>query len=54
LKRTLQTALVWTLYEELVPRLSALYHVALAQQAAEQEAQQGAESQQQPSKQRRR
>lgn len=29
LKRTVQTALVWTLYEELVPRLSALYSLAL-------------------------
>jgi len=37
LKRTLQTALVWTLYEELLPRLSAVYSLALAQQAAEDE-----------------
>lgn len=39
LKRTMQTALVWTLYEELLPRLSAVYHLAVAQQAAEQEQQ---------------
>lgn len=46
LKRTLQTALVWTLYEELLPRLSAVYHLAVAQQAAdqEQEQQQGGSS----------
>jgi solute carrier family 25 protein 38 len=37
LKRTLQTALVWTLYEELVPRMSALYMLATAQQAADSE-----------------
>lgn len=36
-KRTLQTALVWTLYEELLPQLSALYMLATAQQAAESE-----------------
>jgi hypothetical protein len=34
LKRTLQTALVWTLYEELLPRLSAVYHLAVVQQDA--------------------
>jgi solute carrier family 25 protein 38 len=28
LKRTAQTALVWTLYEELVPRISALGEAA--------------------------
>jgi hypothetical protein len=39
----MQTALVWTLYEELVPQLSAVYHLAVAQQAAEQE-QQGSNS----------
>lgn len=39
LKRTLQTALVWTLYEELLPRLSAVYHLAVAQQEAAQETQ---------------
>lgn len=37
LKRTLQTALVWTLYEELVPRMSALYMLATAQQDADSE-----------------
>jgi solute carrier family 25 protein 38 len=37
LKRTLQTALVWTLYEELLPKLSAVYHLAVAQQEAEQQ-----------------
>eukprot|EP00775_Hariotina_reticulata_P002818 gene2818-3111_t len=37
LKRTLQTALVWTLYEELVPRLSAVYALAVAQQDVEQQ-----------------
>lgn len=41
LKRTLQTALVWTLYEELLPRLSAVYHLAVAQQEAAQETQAG-------------
>lgn len=30
LKRTCQTALVWTLYEELLPRLTAVYAVAMA------------------------
>jgi hypothetical protein len=41
LKRTLQTALVWTLYEELLPQLSAVYHLAVAQQGAMQEASSG-------------
>jgi solute carrier family 25 protein 38 len=44
LKRTLQTALVWTLYEELLPRLSAVYHLAVAQQEAAQETQAGSSS----------
>lgn len=39
LKRTLQTALVWTLYEELLPRLTSVYHLAVAQQDAAQEQQ---------------
>eukprot|EP00879_Flechtneria_rotunda_P006625 GHRR01006963.1.p1 GENE.GHRR01006963.1~~GHRR01006963.1.p1 ORF type:complete len:322 (+),score=100.74 GHRR01006963.1:241-1206(+) len=34
-KRTLQTALIWTLYEELLPKLSALYMLATAQQAGD-------------------
>jgi hypothetical protein len=46
LKRTLQTALVWTLYEELVPRMSALYMLATAQQAAESEQRAAAAEQQ--------
>ncbi|KAF8056445.1 Slc25a38 [Scenedesmus sp. PABB004] len=45
LKRTLQTALVWTLYEELVPRVTALVHLASAQAAADDEARQERERQ---------
>jgi solute carrier family 25 protein 38 len=37
-KRTLQTALVWTLYEELLPQMSALHALATAQQDADKEA----------------